>query len=78
MGHGIFIFPAYSCYNPATLRTQQDLCVYQGQLENTETRERKREWERKRKTGTEITKRSGEREPVSWPYSRQQSQMSLN
>ena len=28
--------------------------------------------------GTETTKRSGEREPVSPPYSRQESQMSLN
>ena len=28
--------------------------------------------------GTETTKRSGEREPVSSPYSRQESQMSLN
>ena len=29
-------------------------------------------------TGMETTKRCGEREPVSWPYSRQESQMSLN
>ena len=29
-------------------------------------------------TGTGTTKRSGEREPVLSPYSRQESQMSLN
>ena len=29
-------------------------------------------------TGTETTKRAGDREPVSSPYSRQESQMSLN
>ena len=27
-------------------------------------------------TGTETTKRCGEREPISWPYSRQESQIS--
>ena len=39
-----------------------------GQLENTETQERKREWKQ--------PERCGEREPVSWPYCHQESQIS--
>ena len=46
-----------------------------GQLENTETQERKREQERKQKRERKQPERFGECEPVSWPYSRHKSQM---
>ena len=43
-----------------------------GQLENTETREWKWEWKQEWKQ----PERCGERKPVAWPYSRQESQIS--